>query len=97
MLLAHPPYSPDMASCDFFLFPELKKMLAAIVYNDEEDLFSASSSCQRMAFTTPLKTGSRGVMNALFNREDMWKKITKPCLSRLMYKEVIKKYTLGET
>ncbi len=38
MLLAHPPYSPDMASCDFFLFPELKKMLAGNAYDDEEDL-----------------------------------------------------------
>ena len=26
-LLPHPPYSPDLAPCDFFLFPELKKQL----------------------------------------------------------------------
>ncbi len=51
----------------------------------------ASNSCQRMATTTPLKTGFRGVINALFKKEDMWKKVTKPCLSRLMYKEVIRK------
>ena len=24
----HPPYSPDLAPCDFFLFPNLKKSLA---------------------------------------------------------------------
>ncbi len=34
-----PLQSPYMASCDFFL--ELKKMLAGIAYDDEEDLFSA--------------------------------------------------------
>jgi hypothetical protein len=25
--LLHPPYSPDLAPCDFFLFPRMKKML----------------------------------------------------------------------
>ena len=45
LLLAHPPYSPDMAPCDFFLFPELKKMLAGIAYDDEEDLFSTVQGC----------------------------------------------------
>jgi histone-lysine N-methyltransferase SETMAR len=24
-LMFHPPYSPDLAPCDFYLFPELKK------------------------------------------------------------------------
>ena len=27
-LLFHPPYSPDLAPCDFFLFPNLKRSLA---------------------------------------------------------------------
>ena len=26
-VLGHPPYSPDLAPCDFFLFPTLKKIL----------------------------------------------------------------------
>jgi histone-lysine N-methyltransferase SETMAR len=26
--LSHPPYSPDLASSDFYLFPKLKKNLA---------------------------------------------------------------------
>jgi histone-lysine N-methyltransferase SETMAR len=26
-VLAHPPYSPDLAPCDFFLFPKIKSML----------------------------------------------------------------------
>ena len=26
-LLAHPPYSPDLAPCDYFLFPFLKQQL----------------------------------------------------------------------
>ena len=27
-VLDHPPYSPDLSPCDFFLFPRLKEMLA---------------------------------------------------------------------
>ncbi|GFW45844.1 mariner Mos1 transposase [Trichonephila clavipes] len=26
-ILPHPPYSPDLAPCDFWLFPQLKKPL----------------------------------------------------------------------
>jgi hypothetical protein len=28
LLLLHPPYAPDMAQSDFFLFADLKRMLA---------------------------------------------------------------------
>ena len=31
-VLNHPPYSPDMSPCDFFLFPRLKKMLSGNKY-----------------------------------------------------------------
>ena len=27
-VLNHPPYSPDLSPCDFFLFPRLKKMIS---------------------------------------------------------------------
>ena len=27
-VLNHPPYSPDLSPCDFFLFPRFKKMLS---------------------------------------------------------------------
>jgi hypothetical protein len=27
MAISHPPYSPDLATCDFFLFPNLKLKL----------------------------------------------------------------------
>ena len=31
-VLNHPPYSPDLSLCDFFLFPRLKKMLSGNKY-----------------------------------------------------------------
>ena len=30
-VLPHPPYSPDLAPCDFFLFPKLKTILAGVI------------------------------------------------------------------
>jgi hypothetical protein len=35
-LLSHPPYSPDLAPADYFLFPQLKKDLAGITMTQEE-------------------------------------------------------------
>ena len=32
-VLDHPPYSPDLSPCDFWLFPKLKEMLARTVLN----------------------------------------------------------------
>jgi histone-lysine N-methyltransferase SETMAR len=34
----HPPYSPDLASADFWLFPELKRVLKAKRSTDLEDI-----------------------------------------------------------
>ena len=40
-LLPHPPYSPDLAPCDFFLFPKLKSFLAGRKYQSRLALGSA--------------------------------------------------------
>jgi hypothetical protein len=34
----HPPYSPDLAICDFYLFGHLKERLAGITVNGANDL-----------------------------------------------------------
>ena len=34
--LPHPPYSPDLAPCDFFLFPQLKKTMKGRRFDDIE-------------------------------------------------------------
>lgn len=36
-ILPHPPYSPDLAPCDFFLFPTVKKMLRGRKFNTAND------------------------------------------------------------
>ena len=35
--LTHPPYSPDLAPCDFFLFPTVKKNLRGERFASPED------------------------------------------------------------
>lgn len=40
-LLPHPPYSPDLAPCDFFLFPKIKRNLKGRQFGSREDLLLA--------------------------------------------------------
>ena len=42
-VLTHPPYSPDLARCDFPLFPKLKGELIGKHFNDLDDLRSEST------------------------------------------------------
>ena len=45
-LLNHPPYSPDLSPCDFFLLPRLKKkMLSGNKYTSRSSLGSAIYQC----------------------------------------------------
>ena len=43
-VLGHPPYSPDLAPCDFFLFPKLKKILRGRQFDNVADLQRAVQS-----------------------------------------------------
>ena len=40
-LIDHPPYSPDLAPSDYFLFPNVKKHLAGNWYQTDDDVISA--------------------------------------------------------
>ena len=40
-LMSHPPYSPDLAPCDFFLFPHAKKQLRGTRYDSPQDAIRA--------------------------------------------------------
>ena len=58
-LLPHPTYSPDLAPCDFFLFPGVKKSLAGLKFeSNEEDIAVTEAYCadlQKMCFSSGLK------------------------------------------
>jgi hypothetical protein len=40
-LAVHPPYSPDLAPSDFFLFERIKYCLQEIAFPSREDLLAA--------------------------------------------------------
>ena len=40
-LRERPPYSPDQASCDFFLFPKLKEVIKGTRFQDSEAIKTA--------------------------------------------------------
>lgn len=43
-LLPHPPYSPDLAPCDFFLFPNLKKWLGGKRFRSNDEVIAATEA-----------------------------------------------------
>ena len=75
-VLNHPPYSPDLRPCDFFLFPRFKKMLSGNKYMSRCSLGSAIYQCptdtKRRLFICFLRLG---------------KKVTKMCFSKGEYFE----------
>ena len=44
-VLNHPPYSPDLSPCDFFLFPRIKKILSGNKYTSRSSLGNAVYQC----------------------------------------------------
>jgi len=42
-MLPHPPYSPDLAPCDFFLFPKLKTQLKGHHFGTVENVQAAAT------------------------------------------------------
>ncbi|XP_076037492.1 histone-lysine N-methyltransferase SETMAR-like isoform X2 [Oratosquilla oratoria] len=43
-LLPHPPYSPDLAPCEFWLFPKIKGAIAGKLFHRIQDLARAVNS-----------------------------------------------------
>ena len=43
----HPPYSPDLAPCDFFLFPTLKRPLRGRRFSNDNELMQAVGDVTR--------------------------------------------------
>lgn len=42
VMMPQPPYSPDMAPCDFFLFPKIKRILKSHCFTSIDEIKSAS-------------------------------------------------------
>jgi hypothetical protein len=47
-VIPHPPYSPDPASCDFFLFPKMKLKLKGQRFDSIEEIQTESQDMMKM-------------------------------------------------
>ena len=61
-VLWHPPYSPDLVPCNYFLFPKLKYHLSGRRYNSRNALKSAVYQC---LMGVPLKSMKNASKNGL--------------------------------
>jgi hypothetical protein len=41
-VVPHPPYTPDLAPCDFFLFPRLKSILKRKRFQDVAEIYDTA-------------------------------------------------------
>ena len=60
--IPHPPYSPDLAPCDFWLFPKLKEKLRSCRYERIEEMKEAVTKGHWHAHTRGLPLGSPDVV-----------------------------------
>ena len=63
-LVTHPPYSPDLVPCDWFLFPAFKRQLKGKQFQNAED---ALAFFEGVILDIPQSTWS-GVINSWFER-----------------------------
>ena len=63
-LVTHPPYSPDVAPCDWFLFPSVKRQLKGKQFQNAED---ARAFIEGVILDIPQSTWS-GVIDSWFKR-----------------------------
>jgi hypothetical protein len=43
-VIPHPPYSPDLATCDFFVFPKTKLKIRGSRFGNIEEIQTESSA-----------------------------------------------------
>ena len=67
----HPPYSPDLAPCDFFLFPKLKQHLRGKRYRSTEEILATTEVF--------LKSIKKSEWAAVF---DEWKHRMQKCIDK---------------
>ena len=63
-LVTHPPYSPDLTPCDWFLFPSIKRLLKGKQFQNAED---ARAFFEGVILDIPQSTWS-GVIDSWFER-----------------------------
>ena len=64
-LLPHPPYSPDLAPSDLFLFPKLKEHLKGVYFDDTNEAKQAAKTSLTKWSADYFKNGIKGCKHRL--------------------------------
>ena len=83
-VLNHPPYSPDLSPCDFFVFPRLKKMLSGNQYTSRSSLGSAIYQCLKQIpkedYLSVFRDWVKRLQKCWSIRGILWRFVIKICL-----------------
>ena len=84
-VLNHPPYSPDLSLCDFFLFPRLKKMFSGNKYMSRSSLGSTNYQCLQQIpkedYLSAFSVWVKRLQKMRFSRGGiLWRFVIKMCL-----------------
>ncbi|XP_017486515.1 PREDICTED: histone-lysine N-methyltransferase SETMAR-like, partial [Rhagoletis zephyria] len=68
-MLPHPPYSPDLAPCDFFLFPNLKKWLGGKKFSSNDEVIAATNAyfegLEKTYYSEGIKTWEKRLLKCI--------------------------------
>ena len=67
-ILEHPPYSPDMSTCDYNLFPKVKEPLRGTLNNTRDELIRAIGRSIR-------NTKKDGRADGVLRLTNIWQKV----------------------
>ena len=62
-ILLHPPYSPDLSPCDFFLFPRIKEHMRGKRFSTEDEVNGAFKHGIAMLTKTGFQDGIHGLVH----------------------------------
>jgi histone-lysine N-methyltransferase SETMAR len=78
-VIEHPPYSPELAPADFFLFPKVKRELAGLTFTKEifkKEWEGAAKTLKAADFAMAFRRWMERCKNVLTSPGPMWKKPT---------------------
>ncbi|KAL4091658.1 hypothetical protein QTP88_026315 [Uroleucon formosanum] len=86
-VLQHPPYSPDLAPCDFFLFPKIKSFLKGTHFQTVDDLHHQEVAATLLhggktahsAFKLPLNLNTIEIPTCNINKQSNMANVLKKC------------------
>jgi hypothetical protein len=67
-MVPNPPYSPDLAPCDFFLFPRIKMKLKERRC-DDVDTIKVSSTCSHVKTCSDVSRSGRNIGTSAYYQQ----------------------------